>query len=395
MIFGYIDYVITGDSFTKFYRRIMSKKLPVSKMCEKNGKLTLRMPAEHCKALERLCDELGLEYTATKRHGSFVLAKRFFGRGGLVIGTAAVMLSCFYLSNVVVRFDILSDDENIRKGVMSVLKEEGVETGTYIPSIDLIVTERALKQKVEGISWAGITRKGDTLIIDVIETEGDTKRESNRYPSNLVACENGVIEKIEVYDGLLKIPVGSGVTKGDIVVGGEIITSKSSWIDGKENVETKTSYARSKGKILGTFERTVTFTQPFEDKAEKTTGKRDTKRFFTVFDADIPLFFSKPEGYWKNEQRYSPLSLFGLEMPFGITTCELEEYKFSQDTLTEQQALDAVHEKAYLYEENFLSDYEIKDRQVEDNVTEDGVTATVTYTLYGELCREVEFFIKK
>lgn len=53
------------------------KKLPVSKMCEKNGKLTLRMPAEHCKALERLCDELGLEYTATKRHGSFVLAKRF------------------------------------------------------------------------------------------------------------------------------------------------------------------------------------------------------------------------------------------------------------------------------------------------------------------------------
>lgn len=53
------------------------KKLPVSKMCEKNGKLTLRMPAEHCKALERLCDELGLDYTATKRHGSFVLAKRF------------------------------------------------------------------------------------------------------------------------------------------------------------------------------------------------------------------------------------------------------------------------------------------------------------------------------
>ena len=49
MIFGYIDYVITGDSFTKFFRRIMSDKLPVSKMCKKNGKLTLRMPAEHLK----------------------------------------------------------------------------------------------------------------------------------------------------------------------------------------------------------------------------------------------------------------------------------------------------------------------------------------------------------
>ena len=81
------------------------------------------------------------------------------------------------------------------KALCRYLKEEGVETGTYIPSIDLIVTERALKQKVEGISWAGITRKGDTLISTLLKTEGDTKRESNRYPSNLVACENGVIEK--------------------------------------------------------------------------------------------------------------------------------------------------------------------------------------------------------
>lgn len=77
MIFGYIDYVITGGQLYQVFPQDNVKKLPVSKMCEKNGKLTLRMPAEHCKALERLCDELGLEYTATKRHGSFVLAKRF------------------------------------------------------------------------------------------------------------------------------------------------------------------------------------------------------------------------------------------------------------------------------------------------------------------------------
>lgn len=77
-----------------------------------------------------------------------------------------------------------------------------------------------------------------------------------------------------------------------------------------------------------------------------------------MFDADIPLFSQSLEGYWKNEQRYSPCRFSNGEMPFGITTYELEEYKFSQDTLTEQQALDAVHEKAYLYEENFLSDYE-------------------------------------
>ena len=110
-----------------------------------------------------------------------------------------------------------------------------------------------------------------------------------------------------------------------------------------------------------------------------------------MFDADIS--FSQSLGLLENEQRYSPLSLFGFEMPFGITTCELEEYKFSQDTMTEPIGMTPFMKRVYVMREIF-SDYEIKDRHIEDNVTENGVTATVTYTLYGELCREVEFLLR-
>ena len=62
MIFGYIDYVITGDSFTKLFRRIMSDKLPVSKMCEKNGKLTVLQVGSISKGLggKELSDLKGL-----------------------------------------------------------------------------------------------------------------------------------------------------------------------------------------------------------------------------------------------------------------------------------------------------------------------------------------------
>lgn len=395
MIFGYKDYIITGDSFSRFYRRIGNDDIPVRNMCEKDGKVSLRLSAEYCKALESLCNELGLEYTTIRQRGAVRIFKKLLSRPGMIAGVLVVLCAGFYLSNIAVRFDILSDDENIKKGVMNVLKAEGIEAGCYIPNIDLVVTERALKQNVEGISWAGITRKGNTLIIDVIETEGGEKREANRYPSNLVACEDGVIESVSVYDGQLLVPVGSGVTKGDIVISGEIITSKSSWIDGKENIETKTSYARSKGSVIGTFERTVTFEQPFSDSIETDTGKTDTKRYFSFYDADIPLFLSKPDGFWRSEQSYCPLELFGFELPFGIKSLSLTEYDFEKHNYSEAEALDIVHDKAYHYERNFLSGYEIKYRQAEDTVTDTGVKTTVTYTLKGEMCKEVEFFIRK
>ena len=128
----------------------MSDKLPVSKMCK--AKLTLRM-RNTVRHLKNYAMNLGLNTPPPKRLESFVLAKRFFGRGGLVIGTAAVMLSCFYLSNVVVRFDMLSADDEISEKALCRCLREGVETGTYIPSIDLIVTRTCVKSKVEGISW--------------------------------------------------------------------------------------------------------------------------------------------------------------------------------------------------------------------------------------------------
>ncbi len=398
MIFGYKDYIISSGSsgsFTKFYRAVTAEKLPVRNMREKDNIITLRLSAEYCGQLKELCGRLGLEYEIKKTGGPFKIFGFFRRRPGFIAGGVIALAACIYFSNIVVRFDILCDNKEIYENVMNVLKAEGIETGTYIPNINLVVTERALKQQVEGISWAGITRKGNSLIVDVIETEGDAEREQNRYPSNLVACEDGIIEKVEVQDGQLKLGVGCGVTKGDIVVSGEIITEKSQWIDGKENVETKTSYARAKGKIYGTFERTMVFDQPLSERTEFDTGEKEDKRFFSFYSADIPLFLTKPEGSWKSTQSYTPISLFGIEMPFGITNCELTEYDFKTSTYSQQEALDIAHDKAYIYEKNFLSGYEIKDRQAKDEITDEGVKTTVTYTLYGEMCREVEFFIKK
>ena len=395
MTLGYKNYKVTGGGYTKLYRLVMKEKIPVRNMREKKDCLYLTLSVEYCGEFERLCIENGYETEVLKQKGMINVFSFFKRRIGFVAGGIVVLGLCLYLSNIALRFDVLCDDEAICKSVMDVLADEGIKAGSYIPDINLVVVERALKQNVDGISWAGITVKGNSLIIDVVEEIEKPKIEYERLPTNLVACENGVIEKLEVFGGQVLLGVGCGVTKGDIIVSGEVVETESTWIDGKENIDVDTSYVRSKGQIYGTFERTVTFEQPFEDEKEYVTDNVIEKNFLTFFDAEIPLFLNSPKGYYSSEESENKLNFFGRELPIGIKKLCLTEYDFETTTYDEEQALELAQDKAYRYEENFLSNFEIKDRQSEEEITETGAKLTVTYTLYGVMSREVEFFVNK
>jgi len=145
--------------------------------------------------------------------------------------------------------------------------------------------------------------------------------------------------------------VGSGVTKGDIVVGGEVVTVKTSWDTGVEVTETNISYARSMGSVKGTFQRVMTFTQPFEERCEKLLDNDKSVTYLNFFSADIPLFTKMPEGYYKSTSECESLKIFGAELPLGTTKVNLQEYDFSTKFLTEEQALELASDKAYNYEQ--------------------------------------------
>lgn len=394
-MFGYKEYEITGFGYQKLYRLLMEEHIPAKDMQEKNDRLYLRLSEEYCKKFEKLCENNKYEFCQINEKGLVRTAKILRRRLGLIIGFVVVLGLTVYFSNVAVDIRVLSDDKELTKEIKQVLKEEGVQAGSYIPNINYVVAERALRQKVDKVSWAGISRKGSVLFVDIMENKDIPETTQKRLPSNLTACEDAVIDKLEILDGQVVLGVGCGVTKGDVIVSGKIITSKSDWKDGEENVDTKIDYTRCIGKVYGTFERTVTFTQGFDDREQTLTGKEKDISYLNLFSADIPLFTELPAGYYKTETKTSALKLFGIETPIKITQCKLKEYDFKIKKLNEEQAKKILETKTYKYEQNFLKDYEIKDRNSEIISDENGVTQKVTYTLYGVISKETEFFINK
>ena len=395
MIFGYKVYRLGGGGLDKLIRELPKNSIMYSALRKSGDNARIKVAAEDCREFEELCRCCGADAESLYESTIAWLIHTVISRKGFAVGIILCVCLGVYLSNRVARFEILNDDPEIKSSVMAVLKEEGIETGAFIPSINLVQTERALKQRVEGISWAGITRKGNSLIIDVIEADVQMKHERDVYPSNLVACENGIIETIEIQDGQVRIPVGSGVTKGDTVVSGEIITNTSTWIDGKENIDTEITYARSRGKVLGTFERTLTFTQPLVTQTQVFSPDSETKEFFCFFDAKLPLFLSAPKGNYEVNESRSDIEMLGLRLPIGIESDEIMPYKIEETELTYEQALAIAYEKEKIYEQNFLAGYDIKNVSVSQNKSDDSVTVTAEYSLYGELCREVSFFVPK
>lgn len=394
MIFSSVDYEVRGN-LVRLYKAVIKYRIPARGMLEKNGILTMRLSHEYCFRFECVCGEIGCEFVRTGEHGLLKFCRMAAKRPGIIAGVAVSAALAVYFSNVVVRFEVLTEDEAVKSKIMTVLSDEGITAGTYIPDINYTVAERALKKQVEEICWAGISRDGNTLIIDVIDNIPAPKGFKTRLPCNLIACEDGVIEKLDILDGQVRLCVGSGVTKGDIIVSGEVVTVTSDWTSGKEIVTTDIDYTRSIGKVYGTFERVMVFEQPFEQRTEVSTGREETVRYFDFFNAEVPLFSKMPDGYFKNSDKvYSP-KIFGMTVPIALRERKLSEYDFKTKILSEDEAKALAGEQAYRYEQNFLKDYEIKDRQCKTEVTDSGVKQTVTYTLYGVMSKESEFFIPK
>ena len=388
-------YEIKGDNFALFYKALRSKGIHPRKMHEKGDTVYLLLSAVYDKQLKKLCDEIGY-ICKTKDEGDVIkAAKRLKKRPALIISLIIFGLAVIYLKNIVIRIDVMTDDDEIKSRVIHVLSEEGVKAGTYIPGITLVEVERALKQRVEGISWAGITRKGNSLVIDVVETIPKEEGSYSRFPTNLIAAENATIDKVLVLDGKLMIGVGNGVKKGDIIVSGKIEIENPKHVNGKEEKEVTTRFTRSMGTIEGTFDRTVSFEQKLDDIVKKETGIVKKQRYLHLFSADIPLFFKEKSGNYYSDITLSCPEINGFEIPVGIKTLELREYDLKPVRYTIQQAEEQAMEKIKKYETNFLNEYKILEKKLEKTTENNAVKIKVNYKLYGNICEEAAFFIKK
>ena len=390
-LFGGYEISIEQEHSYKLYKHIKSNRLPIQNISEKNGRVTFYSPAEAKAGI----DEIGIPYEIISVKGLVKYLHMLLSKKGMLAGAAVSILLIAFFSRYILSFEILCSNAELNEKIMSVLSANGVTTGNKISDINFTVAERELKSSIDELSWAGITVEGCKVIIDVIENVDKPEYTKKRLPSNLISVENGIIDKVELVDGQLLKPVGSGVTKGDTIVTGKIDKEEVYYKKGEEIHEHTTRYTRSIGTVYGTFERTITFEQPFTASKKLLSDNTDTRYTLSIFDTVLPLYFDSSDNFTLIDEKKHTVSFWGIEIPVSVTETDVSTYSYIAVTISKSDAEVLAKQQADLYEKNFLSDFEIKNAEYSYSYNENGVLLTASYSLYGIISKEVDFFIKK
>lgn len=330
---------------------------------------TLRSLAESC--------DITLKTTEYRTISSIFL--RYRRRFGVLIGLLLVLTAWVYFSSTVVTIDIRGNSAVSDEEILAALDSVGIRRGVRINSLNLHWCENQFRIISSGISWAGIRRSGNRIVVEVTEPTPAPQMINKRTPCNIVATHDARITSVSVLDGQLMQIVGTKVAAGDTLISGVITDSKG-----------RTALHHARGSIRGVYTDRVTFTAPRTLIKYVPTGNCKNMRTLRLFSLDIPLYFGKNKfNSYTPQTSYSPLSIFGKTLPLGIENCSLTETALSEMSFTDEQLISQLREKVYIYEKNFIqTDTKIIRREVEEFADGDAMCCIVTYQLEGEIGAE-------
>lgn len=147
----------------------------------------------------------------------------------------------YVLTHLIFKIEIVHNNKEIRNLLRRELKEYGIEEKHFKKNYDEIqqIKQKILDQYKDKIEWLEIEEKGTTYIVRV-EERVITKDKKQLGIQNITAKKSAILRKIDATSGEIVKNINDYVSKGDVVISGDI----------KLNEESK-KLTRADGKIYG------------------------------------------------------------------------------------------------------------------------------------------------
>lgn len=389
---GKTNLIIKSDNPTGLISELSKHNIPIKKVASKKGEIHLTISFLKLKRIKNICQNKGYELESIKSKGIFPKICKYKLRYGLMAGILASIVLIFILSNIVLKIEITGGSSDLNNEIKALLKQQNIEVGSFIPSIDFSKTESYMMLNSNDFAWITIRNNGATLIVDVLEKSKEPEMTKIRPVTNLVASHDAVITDVNVYIGKLVKVVGKKVKKGDVLVSGKY---RAKAIDETKKDEAKLMLCHCKGEIMADYEESITFEQDFIDEQKITIYDDKTRKYLTVFDLEIPISIGKKvKGNYVETDNKSNFSFLGFKLPVGISKKTYDKYYFEKIKLSKKEAKAKLMNKINLYEKNFLQDKKILNKELKTIETKKGLKITVIYKLNGNIAVEKEILTK-
>ncbi len=213
---------ITGKNIERFIRRLYKNNIEILSLKYIDRKtiiIIIRLEDyEEVKKLKSI-------YKINKiGYGGLIKVKKYLYKNRFVI--LSLLIGYFiilFLSNVIFEVQVVHSSQDIRNLVIKELNKYNVKQYSFKKSFNKLseISNKILEKNKDKIEWIAIENIGTKVIVKVEERKLNSKVEE--YPiQNIISTKSGIIKKITAKNGVIVKNINDYVTKGDIVISGEI-----------------------------------------------------------------------------------------------------------------------------------------------------------------------------
>lgn len=380
ILLGYVVFEGSGGFPERFLNLCALEHIPLWDVQFHGDKIEGKTTVKGYLGIRKAVHRAGLSVHILDKRGLPFLTHQNRKRFGLLLGAVLSMLLLCFLSSMIWSVRVEGNENIPEETILEVAEELGIKVGARKSTIKASQKAEELMEHFDELSFAAVNLDFSKAIIEVRERTQKPEILDTVTPSNIVAAENGILLRLDVYSGTPCIPEGSAVLKGDLLISGVI-----------ENKDSSERLKGAGGHAYARIERPFTITAD----AEKLYACTEVtlRRSLLFFGLHLPLGKSVGESPYKTE-RY--LQNKNTVLPIGI---QEEHHTDFSSAYTFANAATAKRYAAAQYADFYKTTAESTEKVLSENIEfiESDSAPKITGVLICEkdIGKKQEIFVEK
>ncbi len=344
---GYYSITVSGYGAERFINLCKIKNIYLWDLKMKQQEYSMKISIADYQKLDDIIEKTGIKVDILKKYGLPFLfigkENRIFYLAFLIIAVMLIFVSNLFVWKIEYKGNYTVSKEQLE----DFLEENNVSEGIFKSKVNYEILEENLRKEFAIIKWCSVAISGNTLIVQIEENnllkENEAAKEDFVY-SDIVADTDGVVTNLMVRNGLAMVKIGDSVTKGQILVTGQIPIYDDSLL-----VKSYQYYDADADIFI---ETTMNTTESIDDVyyQKEYTGRTKKIPYLKIGEKDIRMSLKSTFAYYDTYTTMKQISLFGLlKLPFYYGTCEAREYYLVEQKYEEEKVKEIFNEKLNNY----------------------------------------------
>lgn len=378
---GNVDFTASGKFPERFINITAKNGVNIWNPVPAKNAISASMYLSDYKKIRTLAKKSRVKTKITAKHGMPFIVNRYKARTGLFAGAVFGIILCIFLSNFIWSVKISGTEEISNTYLESLLSDNGISVGVWKNNLDVDQIERNIQRKCGDVRWMSINITGSLVTVEVKETYKKPKLDTSKNPCNVKAVKDGVITRIQAYNGKPVVTKGSGVVNGQVLVSG---------LD--ETKQGDMRYLRANAKVFADITEQRTLSIPKKITYSTATDNYVDRKNFRFLWIDFPCNLAF-ESYENSVSTVHGENLFinDVVLPVGFKIQTDRELVTEDYTISKSSAQEIVKTDCILYEIFAKSESTVVSRNISVKENKSGYNFTADYIFNENIACQVDF----